>query len=363
MKAIVLAGGYGTRLKPLTERRPKPLLPVAGRPCIDYVLRSLVGAGFREIVITTSYMSDRVIKRIGDGLDYKASILYSFEANPAGTAGAVKRVGEFINDTFVVASGDVLADIDVGALYKYHRQVGALATLALTRVEDPTQFGIVALHEDGRVAKFLEKPRPEEVFSDLVNAGIYILEPQILDFIAVNGEVDFSADVFPDLLTKGKPVFGRQVDGLWMDIGRPRDLLRASLEVVRQEGRPLRPAGADASGPLIVAETAEIEPGVKLRGPCYIGARVHIGQGSTIINACIYEDASVDRNALVQDSIIMEATKIGWQSEIRDSVVSSNCNIEQDVHIVSSVIGDDMTIKIHSRLEHANVSPPSEATS
>jgi mannose-1-phosphate guanylyltransferase len=362
MKAIVLAGGYGTRLKPLTERRPKPLLPVAGRPCIDYVLRSLVGAGFREIVITTSYMSDRVIKRIGDGLDYKASILYSFKANPAGTAGAVKRVGEFINDTFVVASGDVLADIDVAALYKYHKESGALATMALTRVEDPTQFGIVALDGKGRVSKFLEKPRPEEVFSDLVNAGIYVLEPEVLDFIPAGGVADFSANVFPDLLAKGKAIYGRQVDGLWMDIGRPRDLLRASLEVVRQEGKSYRPPGVEASGPLIVASTAEVEPGVKLRGPCYIGDRVHIGQGTDVQNTCIYEDAVVDRNALIQDSIIMEGTKIGWQSEIRDSVISAGCNIEQDVQIVSSIIGDDMTIKIHSRLEHANVSPPSDDT-
>lgn len=361
MKAIVLAGGYGTRLKPLTERRPKPLLPVAGRPCIDYVLRSLVGAGFREIVITTSYMSDRVIKRVGDGLDYRASILYSFEANPAGTAGAVKRVGEFIDDTFVVASGDVLADIDVGSLYKYHREAGALATMALTRVEDPTQFGIVEVDGRGRVSRFLEKPRPEEVFSDLVNAGIYVLEPEVLEFIPDGGVADFSADIFPDLLAKGKAIYGKRVEGLWMDIGRPRDLLRASLEVVRREGKAHAPPGVDASGPLVVAASAELEPGVKLRGPCYIGERVHIGEGTSVQNACIYEDATVDRNAIIQDSIIMEATKVGWQSEIRDSVVSANCNIEEDVHIVSSVIGDEMTIKIHSRLEHANVAPPSEA--
>lgn len=361
MKAVVLAGGYGTRLKPLTERRPKPLLPVAGRPCIDYVLRSLVAGGFKEIVITTSYMSDRVIKRIGDGLDYSASILYSFEATPAGTAGAVKRLENFIDDTFVVASGDVLADVDLKSLYQFHKEAGALATLALTEVAEPSQFGIVGRDEKNRITRFLEKPKPEEVFSHLVNAGIYVLEPEILHYIPQNGVCDFSSNVFPALLQKGEPLYGKRLEGLWMDIGRPRDLLRASLEVAKREGREARIPGVEVSGPVVIADGATIEPGVEVGGPCYIGEGVHVSQGTQVVNACLYEGVFVDRNALIQDSIIMENTKVGWQSEIVDSVISSGCNIEQDVHIRSSIIGDDMTIKIHSRLEHANVSPPSEA--
>jgi mannose-1-phosphate guanylyltransferase len=358
MKAIILAGGYGTRLKPLTERRPKPLLPVAGRPCIDYVLRSLASAGFHQIVVTTSYMSDRVIKRIGDGRDYKASILYSFEASPAGTAGAVKRVAEFIDDTFVVASGDVLADVDIKGLYTYHRGVRSLATMALTEVDDPTQFGIVETDRENRIVRFHEKPRPEEVFSHLINAGIYILEPDVLDFIPSNGACDFSGDVFPGLLSKDKPIYGKKVDGLWMDIGRPQDLQRANLEVVRREGREVKVPGVEASGPVILAPTAVIEPGVRIVGPCYIGEGAYISQGTLVSGACIYEGVFVDRNATIRDSIVMEGSKIGWQSEVVDSVVSASCNIEQDVHIRSSIIGDEMTIKIHSRLEHANVSPP-----
>ncbi len=361
MKAVVLAGGSGTRLKPLTERRPKPLLPVAGRPCIDYVLRSLAGAGFKEIVITTSYMSDRVIKRIGDGMDYHASILYSFESSPAGTAGAVKRLENFIDDTFVVASGDVLADVDLKSLYSFHKEAGAVATMALTEVQDPTQFGIVGVDDSNRITRFLEKPRPQEVFSHLANAGIYVLEPEVLDFIPTNGVCDFSANVFPTLLQKGKPLYGKRLDGLWMDIGRPRDLLRASLEVVRREGKEVHLPGVNSSGPLVLAGNPVLEPGVEIRGPCYIGEGAHISQGSSIMNACLYEGVFVDRNALIQDSIIMEHSKVGWQSETVDSVISSGCNIEQDVHIRSSIIGDDMTIKIHSRLEHANVSPPPES--
>ncbi|HVG37533.1 MAG TPA: nucleotidyltransferase family protein, partial [Thermoplasmata archaeon] len=167
MKAVVLAGGEGTRLKPLTYKRPKPLIPIAGRPCIDYVLRSLAASGFHEIIVTTAYLSDTLIKSIGDGLDYNASIVYSFEENPAGTAGAVRRVGMFIDDTFLVAMGDILCDVDFKALYDFHKRKGGVVTIALTDVEDPTQFGIVGLDSKGRIQKFKEKPRKEEAFSNL----------------------------------------------------------------------------------------------------------------------------------------------------------------------------------------------------
>src|SRR3989442_15350027 len=146
MKAVVLAGGEGTRLKPLTYKRPKPLIPIAGRPCIDYVLRSLAGSGFHEIIVTTAYLSDTLIKSIGDGLDYNASIVYSFEENPAGTAGPVRRVRMFIDNTFLVATGDILCDVDFKAQYDFHKRKGGVVTTARTDVEDPTQFGISGVH-------------------------------------------------------------------------------------------------------------------------------------------------------------------------------------------------------------------------
>src|SRR5437870_1269078 len=212
MKAVVLAGGEGTRLKPLTYKRPKPLLPIAGRPCIDYVLRSLASSGFHEIIVATAYLSDTLIKSIGDGLDYNASILYSFEENPAGTAGAVRRVGMFIDDTFLVAMGDILCDVDFKALYEFHKRKGGVVTIALTEVEDPTQFGIVGLDAKGRIQKFKEKPRKEEAFSNLANAGIYVLEPEILEFIPPDQKFDFSKDLFPKLLSKGLPLYGSRID-------------------------------------------------------------------------------------------------------------------------------------------------------
>lgn len=358
MKAVVLAGGEGTRLKPLTYKRPKPLMPVAGRPCIDYVLRALANSGFHEIIVTTAYLSDALIKSIGDGFDYNASILYSFEENPAGTAGAVRRVGNFIDDTFVVAMGDLLCDVDFKALHDFHKRKGGVVTIALTEVEDPVQYGIVGLDENGRIAKFKEKPKKEEAFSNLINAGIYVLEPEVLDFIPTDQKFDFAKDLFPKLLSKGVPLYGSKLEGIWMDIGRPQDLLKASMEIVRREGKPLRRTGITSEGPVVIDPAAILESGATVQGPCYVGPAAVLMGGSIADASCLYEGARLEKDAVVKNSIILERSSIGEGAEVLDSVVSRNCRIEERAHIRSSVIGDSMTIRAGSRLENANVSPP-----
>ena len=356
MKAVVLAGGEGTRLKPLTYKRPKPLMPVAGRPCIEYVIRSLVASGFQEIIATTAYLSDTLIKSIGDGVDYNASILYSFESKPAGTAGAVRRVAAFIDDTFVVASGDILADVDLRSLYDFHKRKGGVVTIALTEVEDPSQYGIVGLDAKGRIQKFKEKPAPEEAFSKLVNAGIYVCEPEILDFIPADEKFDFSKELFPKLLSKGLALYGQRLEGVWVDIGRPHDLWRASMEVVRREGRPLRRAGVASEGPVILDRSAVLEEGVTVKGPCYLGPSATLRRGSVADNACLYESARLESRAVVRNSIILEGSVVGHDAAIVDSVVSQNCVIEEGAQISGSIIGDDMTVRAGSKLENATVS-------
>lgn len=359
--AVILAGGVGKRLRPLTEYRPKPLIPVAGKPCIDYVMRSLVKGGFKQHIITTGYLSDHLIKRIGDGSQYGATILYSFEAEPAGTAGAVKKVGDFLRSTFVVASGDVLADVDIGALYDYHKKKGAMATIALTKVDDPTDFGIVGLDKSNKIVRFLEKPKKEQVFSNLINAGIYILEPEVLEYIPPNQMYDFSKQVFPALLKDGCKVFGKPIEGIWRDIGKPDDLLRASLDVVEREGQKIKLENVQTKGKLIMGRNTAIEKGVKIIGPVYIGDDVFVSSGSVIDNTCIYNNVFIDRDAIVKGSIILDGSKVGWQSEIVNSIIARDCHIEEDVKIINSIVGDNMSVKIHSRLKDANVVPPTNS--
>jgi mannose-1-phosphate guanylyltransferase len=358
MEAVILAGGAGKRLKPLTEHRPKPLIPVAGKPCIDFVIRSLVAADFKRIIITTGYLSDKVIKGIADGGQFGANVLYSFEEVPVGTAGAVKKVEGFLTGTFVVASGDVLADVNINELLDFHRKSGAVATMALTEVEDPTPFGIVGMDEGGRVNRFLEKPKPEEAFSNLINAGIYILEPRVLDYIPPGTMVDFAKNVFPALLEKGEPIFGKIIEGIWRDIGRPQDLLRASLDVIERSGSAASIPGVKTSGPIIIGKDVVIEKGVRIVGPAYIGDEAYLSRGSVVERSCIYSKVFIDKGTVVRDSIVLDGSHVSWQSELDNSVVSQGCNIEEDVRILRSVIGDNMSVKIHSRLEDANISPP-----
>lgn len=358
MKGIVLAGGEGRRLKPLTQSRPKPLLPVAGRPCVDFVLRSLIGSGVREIIITTAFMGESLTRNLGGGLGYDASILYSFETTPAGTAGSVKRVADFIDDTFVVAMGDVLIDLDIRPLVDFHRRRKSVATIALTEVEDPTEYGIVGLGGDGRIERFKEKPSPGEAFSKLVNAGIYVLEPEVLDLIPEKAKFDFSKDVFPAVLAKGLPLYGMKVEGAWVDIGRPRDLIRASLEVVRREGREQRLLGVEPFGPAIVEKGLTLESGVQISGPCYFGPDVRIGKGAAIQAACLHEGTVVEAGATVRNSVVLENVRIGANSEIVDSVLARGVVVEEGARLLASIVGDGTTVKAHSRLEGASIAPP-----
>ncbi len=360
LRAVILAGGVGTRLKPLTYKRPKPLIPIAGEPCVDYVIKSLVSAGFSKIIVTTGYMSDTLIKSIGDGKKFGASILYAFEETPAGTAGAVKNVGEFLGSTFVVASGDVLADVDIKALFDYHKEKNAVATMALTEVDNPIGFGIVGLNEDNRIVKFKEKPKKEEIFSNLINAGIYILEPEVLDFIPENQMFDFSKNVFPKLLDNDKPIYGAPISGLWMDIGRPHDLLNATFEVVERNGKEMTIEDVNIEGKIVIGDAVKLEKDVTIKGPCYFGSGIDVGRNTILDRVCLYDNVKIDRGVTIQNSIIMKGSSIGWRGEIVNSIISNNCILEDDVKLTDSIIGEGVRIKKHSVMTDANISPSEE---
>ncbi|MGH3504571.1 MAG: nucleotidyltransferase family protein, partial [Nocardioidaceae bacterium] len=220
MRAVVMAGGEGSRLRPLTANTPKPLLPVVNRPIMQHVLRLLKRHGFTETVVTVQFLASLIRNYFGDGEDFGMSLQYATEESPLGTAGSVKNAAEALSDdTFLVVSGDALTDIDLGKLLAYHAEHGALATVCLARVPNPLEFGITIVGEDGRIQRFLEKPSWGQVFSDTVNTGIYVLEPEILDHVADGEVVDWSGDVFPKLLESGAPLYGYVADGYWEDVG------------------------------------------------------------------------------------------------------------------------------------------------
>lgn len=223
MKAMILAAGEGTRLRPLTERCPKPMLPVAGRPVLEHTLAWLHRYGIREVAVNLHHLPDVIRDHLGDGSRFGVRITYSFEEQLLGTAGAVRRLKDFFNETFIVVYGDVLTDLDLAALWRFHQAHGGVGTVALYRVRNPTACGLVELDWDGRIVRFLEKPRSEEVFTNLANAGVYVLEPEVIAHIPSEGAPDFGRDVFPALLQRGLVLYGYIIPATTrlIDIGSP----------------------------------------------------------------------------------------------------------------------------------------------
>jgi mannose-1-phosphate guanylyltransferase len=344
MLAIILAGGEGTRLRPLTENRPKPLMPVAGRPCIEYVVRSLVKAGFKKQILTTGYRAEQIIRAIGDGGRWGASILYSFEEVPVGTAGAVKKVEGYIDDTFIVASGDVLADVNIRTLLNHHKKKKAIATMALTSVENPTQFGIVGLDKKGRIERFKEKPAAEEVFSNLINAGIYVLEPEVLDLIPKGKKFDFSKNVYPKVLKKHKgKLYGKPIKGLWMDIGRPSDLIEATFKVLNRDGRRCTVSGRRFSSPSIVEEDVLISKATKVKGPSYFGAGARVGGRCQLDTVAIYRGAVVDE-AVLNSTIVLEGCTVAPGARLENCIVGAGTVVGPGRVLKDEIVPDNSKV-------------------
>jgi len=348
-QAVVLAGGKGTRLRPLTNTRPKPLLPVLGRPCVDYVIESLANAGVEEVFLTCGYRSEDMVEALGSGRQFGVDMIMCFEDRPAGTAGAVKLIEDRLEDRFVVASGDVLADVDVRSLVQQHVGNGAMATMALTTVERPEEFGIVGLDDTGRIERFKEKPRTEEVFSNLINAGIYVLERDVLPEIPQGEMYDFSKQLFPKLLAAGWPLYGARLGGLWKDIGRPRDLLDANIQMADRRGRAIDVEGAECSGRIVASDlTAR---GCRIDGPAYIGEGASIGRDAILSSSAIGRGTSIGDGSEVTGSFLMDGCSLGARCQIEGSLLGNEVVVGDDTILKDCTLGDGVRIKGGVRLE------------
>src|SRR5438477_3208408 len=216
-----MAGGEGTRLRPLTSNQPKPMVPIVGKPCMEHILELLKVHGFEDVIVTVAFLPQAIRSYFGDGDALGLRVSYSVEESPLGTAGSVRLAADQLDETFLVISGDALCDIDLTALIDFHKEKGAAVTIGLKSVDNPLEFGIVVTDEDGRIERFLEKPSWGQVFSDTINTGIYVMEPEALSHVPAEGPYDFSKQLFPLLLEMGRPLYGQVCDGYWQDIGNP----------------------------------------------------------------------------------------------------------------------------------------------
>src|SRR3954463_15836187 len=281
MRAVVMAGGEGTRLRPMTANQPKPLLPVVNRPIMEHVLRLLKRHGFNETVVTVQFLAALVRNYFGDGEELDMDLHYATEETPLGTAGSVKNAEDALKDEpFLVISGDALTDIDLTDMVRFHRENGALVTIGLKRVPNPLEFGIIIVDDQGNIERFLEKPTWGQVFSDTVNTGIYVMEPEVFKHVAEGEVVDWSGDVFPQLLAEGAPLFGYVTDGYWEDVGTHESYLKAQADVLNRQVE-VDIEGFEVSPGVWQGEGAEVDPEAVLKGPLYVGdyAKVEAGAG------------------------------------------------------------------------------------
>ena len=345
MKAVVMAGGEGTRLRPLTSNQPKPMVPIVGKPCMEHALDLLRKHGLTEVVVTLAFMPQAIRTYFGDGESLGLEMDYSVEEQPLGTAGSVGLAKERLTDTFLVISGDALCDVDLGALIETHRAKGAAVTIGLKSVDNPLEFGIVVTDEDGRVERFLEKPSWGQVFSDTINTGIYVLEPEVLRHVPDDRPYDFSKELFPHLLEMGRPIYGHVLDGYWQDVGTLEQYRQANFDAL-DGAVQLEIPGLRLRGNVWVSEEVDIDQLEPIVGPAFIGVNSRVSDGASIgAYTVLTRGVIVREGARVSRSIVDAGTYLGRSSVVEGTIVGRSCDIRDHVRIHEGVaIGDEVTI-------------------
>ena len=354
MRAVLMAGGSGTRLRPLTCDLPKPMVPILNRPIAEHIINLLKRHQVTEVVATLHYLPDVMRDYFQDGSDFGVQMTYAVEEDqPLGTAGCVKNIAELLDETFLVISGDSITDFDLTAAIEFHKSNKSKATLILTRVPNPVEFGVVITDEQMRIRRFLEKPSASEIFSDTVNTGTYILEPSVLDYLPANEECDFSKDLFPLLLEKDEPMYGYIADGYWCDVGHLDAYREAQYDGLQQKV-VLDYAYEEKKPGLWVGQNTYIDPTAKIEAPaligsnCRIGARVNIEAGTVIgDNVTVGADADLKRPILWNGAII------GEEVHLRACVICRGTRVDRRAHVLEgAVVGPLCTVG-----EEAQVSP------
>jgi mannose-1-phosphate guanylyltransferase len=342
-KAVVLAGGEATRLRPLTCNTPKMMVPVLNRPLFEHLVNYLKKHNIVDIILAVGKSSEEIQDHFGDGSKLGVRLAYSVEDLPLGTAGAVKNAERFLDEAFAVLNGDIFTEIDLGRMMRLHDENRAVASLALTPVEDPTIYGVVETNGESRVKRFIEKPPRDKVTTNMINAGIYILEPSILNCIAPNTFSMFERDVFPPLLEEGQVMCGYPFQDYWIDIGTPHKYLKLHHDLLgrdelypgaRSEGGSFVHSSAQIEGPTIIGEGCFIDRNAIVRGPVVLGARCRVQEGAVVEGAVLWRDCQIAEGARLKNCLLACRCRIGEDSEIQDDCV----------------LGDDVSIGKGSKL-------------
>ncbi len=336
LQAVLLIGGFGTRLRPLTDRLPKSMVPVINRPAIEHTIAYLKQFGIRDIILTLNYLPEIIRDSLGDGERYGVNLVYCMEEEPLGTAGAVKNTEAHLNGgTFVVLNGDVFSVLDIGGMLDHHRAHKAVATIALHQVEDPSAFGVVEMDESERVGAFIEKPKREEATSDWINAGTYLLETEVLRHAPVGEKYMFEDGLFPTLLRTGEPVYGYRDTGYWLDMGRPETYYQLNADLltgrytspavpagtgVRSAPNVTIPATASLTGDVVIGSGCRVGENAVITGPAVIGPGCRLDDGAHIKGSILWNNVGLGSDARVEHSIICSGVAVGQGEAVRGLV-------------------------------------------
>ena len=341
MKAVVMAGGFGTRIQPLTNSRPKPMLPIVNRPMMEHTMMTLKDLGITEFIVLLYFKPDIIKDYFKDGSDFGIKITYVLPDDDYGTAGAVKLAEEYIgDDNFIIISGDLVTDFDFQKIFDYHVQKESKLTITLTPVENPLEFGVVIANEEGRIEKFLEKPSWGEVFSDTINTGIYIIEPEILKYIPKNENFDFAKDLFPLLMRKGIPLMAGYAEGYWRDVGNPESYRDVYDDILTNKVKVRMPAVIQhyPDGTLYSNTPLELEAGVEIIGTVVLGDDVTIEKGTKLNNVVVGDGCVIGKNSKIRNSVLWENVTVGKNAVFDGCVICNNNQIGKNVTAKAGLI-------------------------
>jgi len=342
MKVVILVGGEGTRLRPLTCNIPKAMVPILNRPFLEHVIRYLREHGIGETILAMGYLPAPIQSYFGDGSQLGVRMTYLVEESPLGTAGAVKNAEAFLDEPFFVFNGDILTEVDLTAMMRRHQEIRPKVSIALTPVDNPTIYGVVETDAEGKVKRFIEKPSRDEVTSNLINAGIYILEPEVLEHIPVSTRFMFEHHLFPRLLEMGEVILSYSSDAYWTDIGTPEKYLKAHHDLLLGWGNRGVRLGrgsrihhtARIEGPVLIGEECVIAEDTRVKGPTVLGPRCEVAKG-----------------AVVEGSVLWHDSKVGAEAILRNCIVGSHSHVQSGSHVLDNcVLGDNVTVDRGSRL-------------
>src|SRR5437660_1366605 len=350
MKAILLAGGKGTRLRPLTIHTPKPIVPIFDRPFLHYQLDLLKQVPeIDEVILSLNYQPRRIEEIFGDGGESGLGIRYVVEPAPLGTAGAVRYAGESLRESVVVFNGDVLTEVDLGSVIALHRSRKAKATIVLTPVENPSAYGLVETDEAGNIRRFLEKPSADQITCDTINAGIYVLEPDTFDRIPKDTPWSIERSFFPSLVERSEPFIAYVNRGYWIDIGTPEKYMQVHRDIM--DGRYRAAPFAGASSAVWTSPDARVEEGATLEGPCFVDSGAVVKAGARIgPYAVIGRHCHVEEQAVVDHAIVWANSRISQDATVRRSILGRHCHVGRHATIERGVLGDKSVITDHSRI-------------